>query len=91
MDQQAYLNVRLEHQAAERELGAFMSAVTELYGSEQARISAEDWIEEFESRDGLPGLTIREWRLITIAAAARLADRLIEVGHQATSMEEKVS
>jgi hypothetical protein len=34
---------------AERELSAFLSVVTELYGAEQARISAEDWIDEFES------------------------------------------
>lgn len=36
---------------AERELGAFMSAVNELYGPEQARISAGDWIDELESMD----------------------------------------
>ena len=32
---------------AERELGAFIAAVTELFGSEQAKIAADDWIEEF--------------------------------------------
>lgn len=64
---------------AERELGAFMSVVTDLYGSEQARVSARDWIEEFESMNALPGLTARAWRLITIAAAARLASRLSEI------------
>jgi len=45
---------------AERELAAFMSAVTDLYGPEQARIAAEDWVEQFESMDTLPGLTPRE-------------------------------
>lgn len=64
---------------AERELGSFMSVVTELYGAEQARISAEDWIDEFESMDALPGFTAREWRLITIAAATRLVSRLNEL------------
>ena len=57
---------------AGREFVAFMNAVTELYGP-QARISAEDWLDELESVGELPGFTRREWRLITIAAAARLA------------------
>ena len=61
---------------AKRELGAFLSVVTDLYGSEEARISAEDWLEEFGTTDNLPGSTDREWRLITIGAAARLAKRL---------------
>lgn len=61
---------------AERELGAFMSAVMSLYGCEQARISAQDWLDEFESMHVAAELTSREWRQITIAAAARLANRL---------------
>lgn len=68
---------------AERELAAFVSAVAELYAPEQARVAAEHWIAEFQSMDGLPGSTSGEWRLITIAAAARLASRLIDLGHQA--------
>jgi len=31
---------------AEQELAAFRRAVTELFGSEQAEVSAEDWVEE---------------------------------------------
>ena len=58
---------------ADRELAAFMSAVTELYGLEQGRISAEDWLDELESIDRMPESTTREWRFITIAASARLA------------------
>ena len=63
---------------AERELGAFISAVTELYGPEQATISAEDWLDELESIGRIPGSTTREWQLITIAESARLARRLTE-------------
>jgi hypothetical protein len=78
---------------AERELGAFISAVTNLYGSEQARIAAEDWLDELDSTDTLADCTTREWRLITIAAAARLASRLSEIGVLPTaemcSREEK--
>jgi len=31
---------------AERELSAFFNAVTQLFGSEQAELSAEDWLQE---------------------------------------------
>ena len=65
---------------AERELAAFMSAVSELHGPEQAGIAAEDWICTFESTGEPFGFTTREWRKVTIAAASRLATRLIESG-----------
>jgi hypothetical protein len=39
---------------AERELAAFFTAVTELFGSEQAKISAEDWLRELMALDNLP-------------------------------------
>jgi hypothetical protein len=61
---------------AERELGAFISAVTELFGSEEAGLAAEDWLDELVLLDALPGLTSRDWRFITIAASARLASRV---------------
>jgi hypothetical protein len=65
---------------AERELGAFISAVTELFGSERARLAAEDWLDELSLMETLPGSTIRDWRLITIAASARLANRVFLSG-----------
>jgi hypothetical protein len=46
---------------AERELGAFIRAVTELFGPEQARLAAEDWIDELELMDALPAPTRRDW------------------------------
>jgi hypothetical protein len=58
---------------AQRELSAFIKAVTELFGSEQARFSAEDWLNELASMDRLPGSTSRDWREVTVAALARLA------------------
>lgn len=67
---------------AERQLESLMSVLTNLYGSEQARISAEDWIDEFESMDAPPESSAREWRVITIAAASRLASRLREMGSE---------
>ena len=61
---------------AERELGAFIRAVTELFGPEQARLAAEDWVDELELMDALPGPTRRDWVSVTVAAAAQLARRL---------------
>ncbi len=60
---------------AERELSAFLHAVTELFGPEQARLSAEDWLVEAELADGPHQATRRAWRSVTVAASARLANR----------------
>ena len=60
---------------AERELAAFFNAITQLFGSEQAEISAEDWLQELIETDGLPAST-REWRLITAKVSTRLASRV---------------
>ena len=56
---------------AERELSAFFNAVTQLFGSEQAELSAEDWLQELIEIDGLP-TSAREWRLITAKVSTRL-------------------
>ena len=61
---------------AERELSAFIAAVAELYGAEEAGASAEDWFDESELMDFSPRSTHRDWRTITIAASVRLANRL---------------
>ena len=61
---------------AERELGAFVSAVAELFGPEQARLAAEDWLEELMLMEELPGSTSHDWRRITVAVSARLAVRV---------------
>ena len=57
---------------AERELSAFFTDVAQLFGPEQAEISAKDWLRELIEIDGLPAST-REWRLITAKASTRLA------------------
>lgn len=62
---------------AERELASFIGAVTELFGPEQAQLSAGDWVEEAELMDSPPRSTSRDWRAITVAASARLASRMI--------------
>jgi hypothetical protein len=60
---------------AERELSAFFRSVTELFGSEQAELSAEDWLQELTGIDSLPA-SPREWRSITAKASTRLAGRV---------------
>ena len=61
---------------AEREFVAFTRAVTELFGPEYAGPSAEDWLNEVASMECTPGPTSPEWRLVTVAALARLAIRM---------------
>ena len=56
---------------AERELSAFFNAVTQLFGSEQAELSAEDWLQELIEIDALPA-SAREWRSITAKVSTRL-------------------
>jgi hypothetical protein len=55
-------------------LGAFLAAVTELFGAERARQAAEDWLDELELQEAFP--VNLNWRPITVAAAIRLAQRL---------------
>ena len=59
---------------AERELSAFFNAVTHLFGSEQAKLSAEDWLQLIEI-EALPA-SAREWRLFTAKASTQLAGRV---------------
>ena len=56
---------------AERELSAFFNAVTQLFGPEQAKLSAEDWLRELIEINGLPA-SAREWRSITARVSTRL-------------------
>jgi hypothetical protein len=71
---------------AERELSAFFNAVTQLFGSEQADLSAEDWLHEFIEIDSLPA-SAREWRLITAKVLARLPDTVNASSPSALSAE----
>ena len=60
---------------AERELSAFFNAVNQVFGPEQAEVSAKDWLRELIEIDRLPAST-REWRLITAKASTRLGNRV---------------
>ena len=61
---------------AERELSSLIAAVTRSYGPQQARLSAEDWLDESDLMDSPPRSEPRNWRAVTIAASARLANRV---------------
>jgi hypothetical protein len=62
--------------AEDHELSAFVGGVKEMFGSEQARLATKDWLDESELMDSPPRSNSRDWRAVTIAASARLADRL---------------
>ena len=61
---------------AVRELSAFIAAVSELFGPEEAAASAEDWLDESQLMEMSPRSTLRDWRAVTMAASVRLANRL---------------
>jgi hypothetical protein len=61
---------------AESELSSFIATVQASYGAEQAKLSAGDWLEESELMDSPPRSEDRNWHAVTIAASARLADRV---------------
>jgi hypothetical protein len=73
---------------AEREFSAFISAVKELFGPEQAQLSAVDWLDVSELMDIQSRSTSRDWRAVTIAAAARLANRTNAGPHDRPFAEE---
>ncbi len=61
---------------AARELSAFIRSVTELFGPEQASLSTEDWLVQSEQVNGPHKATKKDWRAVTVAASAGLANRL---------------
>lgn len=66
----------------EQELSAFTSQVTELFGPEQARLSERAWLDKSDLIDSPPLSTDRNWRAVTIAASARLAERVSAASKQ---------
>lgn len=61
--------------SAEQELASFFNAFKQLFGKEQAELSAKDWLDELDRIDGLPS-SARDWRSVTVNASARLATRV---------------
>jgi hypothetical protein len=69
---------------AEKELSAFIRAVDKLFGAEQARQSALDWIEELGRMDWPSGESTPDWRRATVGASARLGALLSDSEHRDT-------
>jgi hypothetical protein len=63
---------------AETELGAFIRAVRELHGEDYERLSAEDWLNCFRTAEIPLESAALACRLVSIAAAARLTERMAE-------------
>ena len=70
---------------AQRELGAFLIAVVSLFGSEQAKLAADAWIDELMSFENVVGFSSRDWRLVTVGALSRLAHHLVSIRENRTS------
>jgi hypothetical protein len=77
-DRESFSNSTYEEQThlAERELSSFVAAVTKLFGPDEAKVAADDWLDEPDLMDSPPRSEARDWRSVTIAASARLADRV---------------
>lgn len=58
---------------AERELGAFTTAVARCYGTELRQVAADLWLNELLARTELPAASAVAWREISSSTAARLA------------------
>jgi hypothetical protein len=56
-------------------LSAFVTAVHQLFGAEQARHAADNWMEELERADWPSESPLIDWREVTIAAAVKLVGR----------------
>ena len=80
---------------AEREISAFLSAITQLYRPEQAGLSEKDWLDESELMDSPPLSTTPDWRAVTIAAESSTGESVELCSHQAVtpvaSTDTKVS
>src|SRR5262249_48935733 len=61
---------------AEKELAAFVAAVSTLHGEEQARAAADDWLLELLALEEHCKGACLDLRSVTIGAARRLARRL---------------
>jgi hypothetical protein len=92
-DREPFSNAMYEEEThfAERELSAFISAVTELFGPDQAVASTEDWLQGSELMDSPPRSTSRDWRSVTIAASARLAGRIDAAQHRGSGWRKALS
>jgi hypothetical protein len=65
-----------EEHGEEQELSGFTGEVTKQFGPEQAKVSERDWLDESDFMDSPPLSTRRNWHAVTVAASARLENRM---------------
>lgn len=66
-------SVRKVSNAAQKELQAFLGAVTEIFGESRTQRAGEFWLEALENFDGVVADTEKFFRRVTIQAANQLA------------------
>ena len=66
--------------APERELLEFISAVDKLIVSSSTHFLTEIWLDELARMDCMPEPTSSDWRLVSVAAAHRLVNLLLDYG-----------
>ena len=71
--------------AAEREMGALVTAVRSLYGGTEASRAAEDWLELADDIGATLVKRYPEWPDISLAVTIRLADRRVQALNQAVT------
>ena len=73
---------------AEKELRAFVHAVDQLFGTEQARRSGLAWIHEMEVMNWPVGEAIPNWRKATIRASTQLCSpHFVTLRQRATKID----
>ncbi len=70
------LNATQIANAALKELGAFLFAVKEVFGSDKVQKAADLWIRRLETTDWMGSNNAKAFRRITIQTLAQLADDL---------------
>ena len=74
----------------EQELSAFTCEVKHQFGPELAKLAERDWLDESDLMDSPPLSTGRNWQAVTIAASARLENRLsVALLHEASKSRVK--
>ena len=76
---------------AERELGAFLSAVAIMFGSQAARHAAEQWLEVLDSDTVFIHNPTPSFRNITIRAASCLASSWIKLSYCPLALPDEAS
>lgn len=65
--------------APERELLNFIDSVTVLIGPDSTHFLADLWLNELACMDCIPEPNSKDWRMVSLAASARLASRLMSL------------